>query len=133
MGPVNWLAVLVAAFAAFAVGAIWYGALFSKAWQRATGFSDAEVKGISTAAIFGATFLLELISAAMLGHFYARVMPSKPFIYLMMSCGLAIAFIIPAMAVNYIHLRKSWQLFAIDAVHWLVAYAAMGAVFLGMG
>ena len=132
MGPINWLAVILAALAAFAVGAIWYGVLFSKAWQQAAGFREADLAGSNMALIFGGTLLLELISAAMLGHFYARVMPSKPFIYLMMSCGLALAFIIPALGVNYIYLRKSLKLFAIDAGHWLAAYAAMGAVFLAM-
>ena len=31
---INWLAILVAALAAFAAGAVWYTVLFSKAWLR---------------------------------------------------------------------------------------------------
>jgi hypothetical protein len=34
MGPVNWLAVAAGAWRFFAVGALWYGVLFGKAWQR---------------------------------------------------------------------------------------------------
>ena len=37
---VNWLAVLVAAFATFMIGGLWYGALFAKAWLAIHGFSE---------------------------------------------------------------------------------------------
>ncbi len=40
MGEINWLAVLLGALAFFAVGALWYGVLFAKAWQKAAGLSD---------------------------------------------------------------------------------------------
>ena len=33
---INWLAVVIAAVAAWLFGALWYGALVSKAWVKAT-------------------------------------------------------------------------------------------------
>ena len=39
MPQIPWLAVLVATFAGFALGAVWYGALFGRAWTRALGLS----------------------------------------------------------------------------------------------
>lgn len=41
---VNWLAVLVAAVAHQALGALWYAVLFRNAWLRAMGMSQEEVR-----------------------------------------------------------------------------------------
>jgi hypothetical protein len=51
----------------------------------------------------------------------------------MISTGIAIGFIIPAIGTNYLFGRKSGTLFAIDAGYWLVFYAAMGSVFALLG
>jgi hypothetical protein len=42
----NWLAIAVAALATFMLGGAWYTALFGKAWQRAHGYSDEQLKQI---------------------------------------------------------------------------------------
>ncbi len=42
-GSINWLAVIVAAFATFMLGGVWYTALFGKAWQRLNGYSDEKL------------------------------------------------------------------------------------------
>jgi hypothetical protein len=41
---VNWLAILVAALAGLAVGGIWYGPLFGKAWMRESGVTMEKVR-----------------------------------------------------------------------------------------
>jgi Protein of unknown function (DUF1761) len=41
---VNYLAVLVAGVIAFAIGAIWYTALFGKKWRDLQGISEAKMK-----------------------------------------------------------------------------------------
>jgi hypothetical protein len=51
----------------------------------------------------------------------------------MISTGVALGFIVPAIATNYLFARKSIGLFAIDAGYWVVFYAAMGTVFMLMG
>jgi hypothetical protein len=40
----NWFAVLAAALSAFALGGLWYGPLFKKAWCREAGV-DPQKKG----------------------------------------------------------------------------------------
>lgn len=125
----NLWAILAAALAAFAVGAIWYGALFSKAWQRAAGMSDTQIQSGNMAVIFGLTFLFEVAMATMLAHNFDRLgQPALP-IKMMISVGIALAFIIPAMGVNYLYLRKTLAHFLIDAGHWIMSFAAMGLVF----
>jgi len=68
MGQINYLAVVLAAVAFFAVGAAWYTVLFGKAWQRALGLSDEQLKGgANMALIYGGAFLCELVVAWLLG------------------------------------------------------------------
>lgn len=43
LATINWLAVLVAAFATFMLGGAWYTALFGKLWQRLNGYSDEKL------------------------------------------------------------------------------------------
>ncbi|HCJ43247.1 MAG TPA: DUF1761 domain-containing protein, partial [Erythrobacter sp.] len=72
MGEINWLAVLLGTLAFFAVGALWYGVLFAKAWQKAAGLSDEKIRSGNLPLIFGLTFLAELVIALTLWHGIAR-------------------------------------------------------------
>jgi len=133
MGPVNWLAVIFATLAALAVSALWYGPVFGRARLEEVGpgklgirRSPARTAAISTALLF--------ISAAMMGHMFARVgaatLDVKWWLYFMMSGGLAIAFVIPSLWISYSQQRISTRLALIDGGFWLVAYLSMGLAFM---
>lgn len=117
MGPINWMAVVLAA----AVGALilW---LF---WRGAVGGKP------------GWFYLLQLVPAAMLGHALARIGPDrlalKPHLYLMQAGGLALAIVIPALWMSQsrhgVAAKESWR----DSAAFLVAYLAMGMVFRLLG
>ena len=128
MANTNLLAILVAAASGFMVGGLWYGPLFGKAWQREIGLSDDEIKSGNMAKIFGITFLFSILSAVFLGHLLSHF--DTDFQRTMMiSIGIAIGFVAPAIGTNYLYGRKSGKLFAIDAGYWIAFYAAMGLVF----
>ena len=121
--------VLAGTFAFFAVGAIWYGFLFVKPWQRAAGLSEADLRRGNMAVIFALSFLFEMLVAMVLWHLIARTDPA-PFVVMMMAVGFAVGVMIPAIGINYLFQRKGFALFAIDAGHFLFGMAAMGAVFV---
>lgn len=121
--------VLAGTAAFFAVGAIWYGVLFGKVWQRAAGLSDEAVQGGNMALIFGLTFLFEMLIAMVLWHLIART-GAAPHVVMMMSVGFALGIMAPAIGINYLYQRKSGLLFAIDVGHFVLGMAAMGGVFL---
>lgn len=109
MGPVNWVAVVLAgAVAALVLWLFWRGPL---RWNYA----------------------LHLIPAAMLGHALARIGPDKlalkPQLYVMQSSGLALAIVIPALWLagmrHGVSARETWR----DSAAFLLAYLAMGGVF----
>ena len=136
MGPVNWMAVFVAALAALGVAGLWYGPLFGRAKLAAVGPGGMAAR-TSTARTAVVTVLLLLLTAAMMGHMFARVgaetLAVKPWLYFMMSGGLALFFVIPALALSYLHQRIATRLGVIDGGYWLVAYLAMGLVFWILG
>jgi len=136
MGPVNWLAVVVAAALAFAAGALWYGPLLGRAKLEEVGPGGLAARR-APGRTLGLTAALLLVSATMLGHLFARLpagdLSAKPWLYFMMSGGLAIAFVIPALWISYTHQRLSTRLALIDAGYWIVAYLAMGAAFWALG
>jgi len=136
MGPVNWLAVILAALVAGGVSVLWYGPLLGRAKlaEVGPGGLGARTAPLRTIAI---TLALLLVSAAMMGHMFARVGPAtlavKPWLYFMMSGGLAVAFVIPSLWVSYTHQRITTRLAMIDAGYWLAAYLSMGLTFYLLG
>lgn len=133
MANLSWIAIIVAAAAGFVVGGIWYGPLFGKMWMKEHGFTEEELKQGNFALIYGTTFLLSIVSAVFLGHLLAHFGEMSARSTMMISVGVALGFVVPAIGTNYLFSRASGRLFAIDAGYWLLFYAAMGAVFVILG
>lgn len=121
--------VLAGAAAFFAVGALWYGVIFVKPWQRAAGLTNTQLQAGNMVLIFALTFAFEMLIGMVLWHLLARTDPA-PHVVMMMAVGFAIGVMIPAIGINYLYLRKPLALFLIDAGHFLVGMAAMGGVFV---
>ena len=62
LASLNWLAIIVAALASFAIGSLWYSpVLFGKVWQRETGITDEKAKSANMGKIMGLAFVLMLL------------------------------------------------------------------------
>ncbi|GAB2850664.1 DUF1761 domain-containing protein [Lentzea nigeriaca] len=72
LGDLNWLAVIVATIAYFALGALWYAEFaFGRAWQRSSGWdlnppenAGAGIYAVPVATCFVATLATAMIAAA---------------------------------------------------------------------
>jgi hypothetical protein len=129
----NWLAVVVATLAFFAVGAIWYTALFGRIWQREVGLSEEQLAGgRNMMLVMGICFVLEFIVCLTVGHMFDFLEPSDR-AKMMITLGLALGVMAPAVGINYLYQRKSLTLFLVDAGHFLAGMAAVGAVFVALG
>lgn len=130
MGPVNWLAVILAAAIAVAVGIVWHGPVFRTGQQLFPG--DSRPTGNYTLVL-----VVMLISSIMLGHNYARIGPetlnARPWLYFMQSGGIAIAFVIPAVWLTYLRKGAALRERMVESGFWLTAYLAMGATFWALG
>ena len=133
MANANLLAILVAAAAGFLVGGIWYGPLLGKAWMQEHGFTEDDLKNANMLKVYGLTFAFSVLSAVFLGHLLAHFGTMSMRSTMMISVGVALGFIVPAIGTNYLFSRATGKLFAIDAGYWLLFYAAMGLVFALLG
>ena len=132
MANANLLAILAAAATGFLIGGLWYGPLFGKAWMAEHGFTEEQLRRSNMLKIYGLTCAFSVLSAVFLGHLLA-FFDTNTRSTLMISVGISLGYIIPAIGTNYLFSRKSGRLFAIDAGYWIVFYAAMGLVFLILG
>lgn len=118
MGPVNWMAVVTAWAVAALLGVAFYG----RAGTPRPPYLMHIVAG-----------LLLFASAAMLGHMFARVgsetLEVKWWLYFMMSGGLALTFIGPAIFITAVRREEPVAKALFDWGYWLAAYLAMGGVF----
>lgn len=124
---INWLSVVVATVAAFAIGGLWYSpVLFGKAWQKEIKVSDEEIKQSNTGLIFGLSFVLNFISAVILELFIGE----QGNVAFGLTAGLlvSIGWIATSLGTNYLFARKSLKLFLIDAFYFIVYFAVMGVI-----
>ena len=68
------LGLLLGAVAGFALGALWYGPLFGKAWMGALGVTKEDGKNVNMAKLMGGSFLTYLV----LGIIIALVLGMTP-------------------------------------------------------
>ena len=129
----HWLAVIVAAILGFVIGGLWYGPVFGKKWQSLSELSDERMQAANMPMIFALVALLNLFSAFILDHVLGTYGRPDLSVTMMITGGIALAFVVPAFAINYLFARKPLALFAIDAGYWLLIYVAMGAALSILG
>ena len=118
MGNVNWTAVGAAWLAAALLGVVFYG-------RRAVPRTPLWQHALAAA--------LLLVCAVMIGHMFDRVgaatLAAKPWLYAMMSGGLALTFVGPALIITAVRREQKIALALFDACTFLAAFLAMGAMF----
>ncbi len=136
MGPINWLAVVLSANLAIAVGLVWYGPLFGGAPLLGRVVGEGGRRGGPVKGMLMAV-LLQALAAVMLAHNYARIGPdvlaAKPWLYWMQAGGIAVAFIMPALFISYSRQRLNLREALVDSGFWVVVYLATGTVFWALG
>ena len=125
-GAVNWLGVLLAGVAFFAIGGVWYGPLFAERWQRASGITEEIARQSNLTLVFVSTFVLELIAA--LGLAVVIGEEATPVEGLLVGLVLNLLLVLPVLGVLSVFERKSWDLWWLNAGYNLIGFMAMGAV-----
>ena len=126
LDEIQWLAVVLAGFAFFLFGALWYGVLFSKSWGRLARVDPEETGGM--ALTFGATLVLEVIMALVVAIFMQLHEMSgwQWGVHVGLLVGLGL--VTPAVVINYLYQRKPAGLMAIDAAHLTLGLVIVGAI-----
>lgn len=124
---INWLAVIVAAISAFALGALWYSPLlFVKRWMKETGITEESAKESNMALIFGITFILSFVAAFFLALFIG---PDAGGGFGALAGFMAgIGWIFTFMGISYVFERRSFAHFMINAMYSVVSLTLMGLI-----
>ena len=123
---INWLAVVVATVSSFALGGIWYGPLFSKAWMKLTGMTKQKGAEASMAVTFGGTFALNLLIAIAI----ALLTGPHAGWHAGLHTGLFSAFFFVATSIGVIYLfeQRPLRLWLINAGYQVVNFSIMGSI-----
>jgi hypothetical protein len=124
----QYVAVLVAAAAAYGFGAIWYMTL-SKPWIAAAGIEcDANGKPVnSSAAPFVISALALIVVAGMMRHVFVMSGLDSPMDGLMGGFGLGAFIVLPWIVTNYAYSARPRNLTLIDG-----GYALIGCTIIGI-
>jgi len=131
LSNINFLALVVAAIASFAIGAVWYSpVLFAKAWQKGVGLTEEKLKEANMGIIFGSSFLLILVmnfGLAMIlqGHAGRDITALSGALYGFL---IGVFFLGASVGINMLYQRKSFTLWAIDAGYQVFYLAVSGAI-----
>jgi Protein of unknown function (DUF1761) len=127
MPEVNYLAVIAAAVATFALGGLWYSpALFGKAWQREAGVSEEKMKTANMALIFGLTFVLSLIAAWV----FALFLGPRPPMALGLGAGFSagLCWVAASFGISYLFERRSLKLWLINGGYHTLQFTIIGLI-----
>jgi Protein of unknown function (DUF1761) len=125
---INYLAVIVAAIANYALGTLWYGVMFGGHWKRLTG--SQEMKPTAQAIILGfvgAFFMSYILDHAII---FASAYMKAEGIGAGLMCGFWnwLGFIAPVTIGVVIYEKKSWKLWVLNNAYCLVSLLVMGMI-----
>lgn len=131
-GGANYLAILVAAVAAYLAGAIYYGWL-GKIWMKAARINPEDAKMSLPLMITG--FVCELIMAWVMAGVIGHLGQGQVTIRhgLISGALLWLGFIATTQTVNHRYQGFGWNLTLIDSLHWLIVALLMGGIIGAFG
>ena len=123
----NWLAIIVAAVSAFALGALWYSPLmFVKRWMKESGVTDESIKNTNMIQLFGISFLLSLVASFFLAMFIGANAGAGFGTIAGFMAG--IGWVFTFMGISYLFERRTLAHFLINSIYSVVSLTIMGFI-----
>jgi hypothetical protein len=131
---INHLAVLIAAVAGFAFGAVYYMGL-SKQWRAAIGMAKDALAANRSPVPFVVSIVALLIMAWVLAGGIGHLGPGQVTLKngVISALFMWLGFVITTLAVNYSFGQRRPLLTVIDGLHWLGVLVIQGAIIGAMG
>ncbi|MDX1563327.1 MAG: DUF1761 domain-containing protein [Gammaproteobacteria bacterium] len=126
IADLNWLAILVATVAGFAIGGVWYGPLFGKAWMDALGKKPEDLTPSAQPYII--SFVTALITALVLALLINALGITGAVDGLLIGLAVGVGFIATAMASDSAFCGWSLNLFLIQAGYRVTYSMVMGVI-----
>ena len=127
----NYLAVIVAAFAYWLLGALWYGVLFGEAWMALEHMTEEQARSMNPVLPYLITFVLNVLIAYALAQIC--IWRNADTLGRGASVGvlLWIGFVGPVTFTTYMYEMRPKELFAINQFFPLAGFVLMGAILGG--
>jgi MFS family permease len=134
MTEVSWLATLVATALAFALGGVWYGPLFGKAWMAEHGFTEEQLrKDFDPVKTYGLTAVLAALSAIVFGIFLGLLGAHTALFAVGFGFSAGLFWVAASIGTNSLFERGTLRLFLINGGYHVVRFTLMGAAFGWLG
>lgn len=111
-----------------ALGSVWYGPVFGKAWMKLVGVNKEDVNKKEMPKLYGIMFLGALVQAYVLSIFIHYAGAYNLFLGAKTGLWAGFGFVATTMIGNYLFARRPMKLFYIDAGYSLVNLMVMGAI-----
>ncbi len=121
----NYWAIIGAAVANVAVGALWYGPVFGKTWRKLMGFTEADMRNMPLTpaqAISGG-----VVTALIMAFVLSQIAP-QGILPLTLAFWPWFGFVMPIQAGSWLWEGKSFKLFAFNAAASFVSLFVMALV-----
>jgi MFS family permease len=128
MPDVSLVATVVGTLLGFALGAVWYGPLFGRAWMASVGLTDETIRrNTNPATTYGTTFVLGLVGCYVLGLFLGP----NPGLAFSVAAGAAagICWVATSLATNELFEGRSVRLMLINGGYHAVRFTLFGLAF----
>jgi hypothetical protein len=129
---IDYLAVVVAAVAAYAVGAVWYSPMgFGKYWMKLQGIDKNNMPKmpLSMTQAMALGFVFTLLMSYVFAHFVVLVGVTDIASALTLGFWTWLGFGVPVLSYSWLYEGKSAKLFLFNSAHLLVALLAMSLVY----
>lgn len=123
------LAIVIAAFVSFAVGALWYGPVFGKTWMKLMNFTPESMKAMSMTPARAMTlgFISHLVFAGVLAQFVLAV-DMGVWVAMTLAFWIWLGFYATTTLGGYLWEGKSLKLVAFNMAYQLVGLLVTAAV-----
>ena len=132
MPVVSLPATLVATVLSFALGGLWYGPLFGKAWMEENGFTVENLKrDFNPLKLYGITFIISALASYVFGMFLGP----DPDLGFAVGAGLAagVFWVAGSFATSYLFEGKTLRHFLINGGYHVVQFGLIGLAFGVLG
>ena len=127
---IQWLGVLVATAASFAIGAVWYSPLlFAGPWQRTLGLSDDDLRSGHVGRIFLVASVAMLVAAIGFSMLLGEAAGWREGLHWGFVVGLLL--VAPSLAVHNAFERRPFHFWAINAGYSAVTFIVYGLILGG--
>lgn len=123
----NWLAIIVAALSAFALGGLWYSpVLFVKIWMKESGITEESQKSANMVKIFGLSSFLAMIASLLMALFLGH--DAGGGVGALSGFLIGLGTIFTFLGITYLFERKSLAHFLVNASYGVAALTLMGFI-----